>query len=177
MPTNVEIKARNPDPEGLRTLAISLSCTPEERLVQEDVFFACATGRLKLRIFDSGAGELILYERPAGPSPRPCRYTIAPTPDPGALRQILSATLPELGCVRKERILYRVGQTRVHLDSVEGLGEFVELEVVLREDQPEEEGVRIAHRLMDRLGIRSEHLLAGSYFDMLPTSPDQDRDR
>jgi predicted adenylyl cyclase CyaB len=170
MPANIEIKAHNPDPEGVRTIAASLSHTPEERLIQEDVFFACATGKLKLRIFGSNTGELILYERAVGLNPRPCRYTIAPTSDPGALRQILSTTLSELGCVRKERILYRVGQTRVHLDRVEGLGEFVELEVVLREDQPEEEGGQAAHELMDRLGIRSEHLLAHSYFDLLYTS-------
>lgn len=45
------------------------------------------------------------------------------------------------GHVRKQRSLYIVGRTRVHLDIVEDLGHFVELEVVLREDEPTEHGI------------------------------------
>ncbi len=71
------------------------------------------------------------------------------------------------GVVRKERLLYMVGQTRVHLDSVEGLGHFVELEVVLRPGQSDDEGQAIARDLMARLGIREADLLETAYMDML----------
>jgi adenylate cyclase class IV len=60
-----------------------------------------------------------------------------------------------------------VGQTRVHLDEVEGLGEFMELEVVLRQGQTDLEGQAIARDLMSRLGVHEEDLLEGAYMDLL----------
>jgi len=69
--------------------------------------------------------------------------------------------------VEKTRVLSLVGQTRVHLDTVVGLGTFLELEVVLRPDQSPAEGHKIAEGLMSRLGIRESDLLATAYADML----------
>ncbi len=71
------------------------------------------------------------------------------------------------GVVRKTRYLYLVGQTRVHLDDVEGLGQFMELEVVLREGQSDAEGQAIAEELMTRLGVERGDLLEGAYMDLL----------
>jgi predicted adenylyl cyclase CyaB len=79
----------------------------------------------------------------------------------------LSLALGVRGVVRKKRTLYLVGQTRLHLDEVEGLGEFVELEVVLRHGQSDLEGQQIARELMTRLAIREQDLLEGAYMDML----------
>ncbi|MGA2706612.1 MAG: class IV adenylate cyclase [Isosphaeraceae bacterium] len=84
---------------------------------------------------------------------------------------ILSRVLPIVGTVRKERLLYRVGQTRIHLDQVENLGDFVELEVVLRPDQTEEEGVSIAEYLMSRLEISREQFVRKAYIDLLQNHP------
>jgi adenylate cyclase class IV len=72
--------------------------------------------------------------------------------------------------VVKTRVLYLVDQTRVHLDSVVGLGDFLELEVVLRPDQSPAEGHAIAADLMRRLEIRDTDLLATAYADMLDHS-------
>ncbi len=69
--------------------------------------------------------------------------------------------------MRKERRLYRVGQTRVHLDRVEGLGDFVELEVVLRPGQAAEEGAGIGRALLARLGIEPHQVVAEAYHDLL----------
>ena len=71
------------------------------------------------------------------------------------------------GVVRKTRHLYLVGQTRVHLDEVDGLGQFVELEVVMSEGQPEAEGRAIAAGLMQDLGIGPDDLLEVAYMDMI----------
>jgi len=51
---------------------------------------------------------------------------------------------------------------------VEGLGHFVELEVVLAENEPVEAGRAVVQDLMEKLGIPEEGLLAGAYVDMLP---------
>ena len=60
-----------------------------------------------------------------------------------------------------------VGQTRVHCDKVEGLGDFMELEVVLSEGEDEAKGVEIANELMAKLGVRQEDLISGAYMDMI----------
>jgi adenylate cyclase class IV len=59
-----------------------------------------------------------------------------------------------------------MGRTRVHLDRVEGLGHFLELEVVLGEKEPSEVGVREAHELMTRLGIEPHQLVEGAYVEL-----------
>ena len=74
------------------------------------------------------------------------------------------------GVVRKKRYLYLAGQTRIHLDDVEGLGQFMELEVVLRDGQSDADGQSIAEDLMAKLGVRTEDLLEGAYMDLLEKS-------
>ena len=164
---NIEIKAHVSDTHRLRATVEGMSDTQAEVLNQQDVFFAVETGRLKLRIMGDGCGELIHYDRPDIGGPKVSHYLIAPTTAPEVLMTILSRVLPIVGTVRKQRLLYRVGQTRIHLDQVENLGDFVELEVVLRPDQTEEEGVSIAEYLMSRLEIPREQLVRKAYIDLL----------
>ena len=90
-----------------------------------------------------------------------------PTADPEGLREVLSAALGIRGVVRKRRSVYLVGQTRVHLDQVEGLGDFVELEVVLQPQQNSSDGVTIARELMRKLGISTSQLVEKAYIDLL----------
>ncbi|MFO0890350.1 MAG: class IV adenylate cyclase [Isosphaeraceae bacterium] len=164
---NIEIKARVPDLDRLREVAASLSDTEAVLIEQEDVFFEAPDGRLKLRILGSGSGDLIHYHREDQAGPKVSQYVIAPTSDPEALRTILGRLFPVVGTVRKRRWLYRVGQTRIHLDRVEGLGEFLELEVVLRPGQDEAEGTTVAEGLMDRLGVTPDQLVPDAYIDLL----------
>jgi adenylate cyclase class IV len=169
MPANIEIKAKVGDPSALRIRVETLcdGAGPKEVLHQRDTFFNVAIGRLKLRDFGDGRGELILYDRPDAPGPRTSRYLIAATSDPAALGTILGSVLGAAGMVQKQRTLYRVGQTRIHLDEVDGLGHYVELEVVLRPGQPEAEGVKIADDWMDALGISRDQLVECAYVDLL----------
>jgi predicted adenylyl cyclase CyaB len=139
----------------------------ERMLYPQKCYLPVPTGRLKLRILGDRHGELIHYHRSDVAGPKTSNYTIAPTSDPAALKAILTSALGVIGVVRKRRRLYRIGQTRIHLDEVEGLGQFVELEVVLRSDQTEDEGTRIARHLMDRLGIAGDQLVEGAYIDLL----------
>lgn len=167
MPSNIELKARVSDPEKLRGTAEALSDRPTVRLEQRDTFFHCPNGRLKLREFADGTGELIFYTRPDVAGTKQSNYLIAPASKSDELHAVLSAALGARQTVQKTRVLLHVGQTRIHLDTVAGLGSFVELEVVLREGQPAEEGHRIARELMSALGIRQEDLVEGAYADLL----------
>ena len=167
MARNVEVKARIDGVEALLARAQPLADGPPQRIDQDDTFFACARGRLKLRAFGDGSGELIHYERADEGGPKLSNYVRAPTSDAAALREALSRAYAVIGRVRKTRLLLRVGQTRVHLDRVEGLGDFMELEVVLRPEQSAEEGAAIAEVLLARLGIDASQRLAGAYLDLL----------
>ena len=109
-------------------------------------------------------------ERPDQDGPKRSNYHIYETSDPQGLKTALRMALGVRGVVRKTRYLYLAGQTRIHLDDVEGLGQFMELEVVLREGQSDAEGQAIAEDLMTRLGVRKEDLLEGAYMDLLEKS-------
>ena len=153
MATNVEIKARVRDPERLRQLAEELSDTPAEVMHQRDVFLSTDRGRLKLRTISEIRGYLVYYERADVTGPRPSRYYLSETQDPASLERLLTEALGVRGTVVKVRTLFLVGQTRIHLDKVEGLGHFCELEVVLAEGQTAREGQLIAQDLMHRLDL------------------------
>lgn len=167
MPRNVEIKARAADFAGQRRRAAELCGGEPEILHQEDTFFRVSDGRLKLRILDPGRGELIHYHREDSRGPRPSRYTIVPTAEPERLRRLLAEALGVRGVVRKTRTLFLLGPTRIHFDQVEGLGEFLELEVVLGDGQPPADGERVARELAGKLGIRESDQIAVAYLDLL----------
>ncbi len=167
MASNIEIKAVLKDRAEVEAVAARLSDTAPEVIHQYDVFFRCEGARLKLRILGTNHGELIRYQRADAAEVRRSNYTIARTEDPHALLDILTPTLGRTGEVRKTRTLYVIGQTRVHLDRVDGLGDFLELEVVLRPDQGDGEGRHIAEALLSEFHIEKEHLLAEAYVDLL----------
>jgi adenylate cyclase class IV len=167
MARNVEVKARIDGIEVLLPRARALADGPEVRIEQDDTFFHCAHGRLKLRQFGDGTGELIHYERADTAGPKLSDYVRAPAADPAALRDALTRAQGVIGRVRKTRWLLMTGPTRIHLDRVESLGDFIELEVVLRDGQGAAEGEAIAERLMAALGIASAQRVAGAYLDLL----------
>jgi adenylate cyclase class IV len=167
MAANVEIKARLRDPERVRHLIEQATGGPPQVIEQEDTFFPVAAGRLKIRILGPGRGELIAYRRTDAAGPKVSEYLVVPTTEPALLRDALAVALGVRGTVRKTRLLFLVGATRVHLDTVEQLGNFLELEVVLRPAQSVAEGEVIARELMEWLGIAEVDLLEGAYIDML----------
>ncbi|MDH3404034.1 MAG: class IV adenylate cyclase [Acidobacteriota bacterium] len=171
MPRNVEIKAALADPLAVRRRAADLADAGPWEIVQHDTFFRCARGLLKLRRFADGAGELIAYERADGRGPRTSHYRIVPCADPAALAAALGAALGVLGEVRKRRTLWLAGRTRIHLDEVETLGSFLELEVVLAEGEAAAAGEREAAALMAALGVDASELVAEAYVDLLPGRP------
>ena len=167
MARNIEIKARI---EGVELLASRVTAIADEgpfEIVQDDTFFHCSTGRLKLRAFSDDLGELIFYRRVNQAGPKESFHIRSPTSSPETLRESLSLAYGQIGRIRKHRTFFLVGRTRVHLDRVEGLGDFLELEVVLVDDESTDTGVREARELMDRLGIQSSQLIEGAYLDLM----------
>ena len=162
---NVELKALDPDPA--RSLAACRDLGAEDRgvLRQRDTYFRARAGRLKLREQEPGGATLIQYDRPDAAAARESRYRLTPVPDPDELRASLDAALGTLVVVDKERHLLLWEGVRIHLDTVAGLGSFVELEGVAPPESdlgPEREKLA---RLQRALGI--EEILTDSYSDRL----------
>ncbi|CAL4126381.1 unnamed protein product [Meganyctiphanes norvegica] len=133
MPRNVEIKAKVANIADLHQRAEKLAGGTGTILKQEDTFFNSPQGRLKLRIIKGEHEELIYYERPDQDGPKGSDYVKVDGASgelSGDMKHLLTRCLGIKGCVRKVRTLYMVGQTRVHVDAVEGLGDFMELEVI-----------------------------------------------
>lgn len=167
MAQNIEIKARVPDLAVVEARARSVADQGPFELEQDDTFFACSNGRLKLRELACDRGELIFYQRPDISGPKLSQYFISPTPTPSVLRDTLTRALGVVGRVRKRRRLYLAQNTRIHLDQVEGLGSFLELEVVLSQTQSTADGEAVAHRLLSILGISETDLEPVAYVDLL----------
>ena len=172
MGRNIEIKARAANFERQARLARALSDSGPTVFAQEDTFFAVREGRLKLRVLSEDRGELIYYIRRDGEGPKTSDYLIVSTDDPKSMKTLLEASLGVRGLVRKTRTLFMCGQTRIHLDEVEGLGRFIELEVVLEPDQGEAYGARVAGELMSKMEIEQDHLVRGAYVDLLERKSD-----
>ena len=170
MARNIEIKAHIPSVAAVLERAAALADEGPTEIRQDDTFFECRAGRLKLRTFANGAGELIFYRRSDQHGPKESFYVRTPTAAPDSLRETLTLAYSVVGRVRKHRTLFIAGRTRIHLDVVENLGHFLELEVVLRENEPTDAGVREAHELMQRLGVDPSQLIDRAYVDLLAPS-------
>lgn len=167
MARNVEIKARIVSVEAFIPIVAALASEGPIKIVQRDTFFRCDAGRLKLRDFLNGSGELIFYRRANARGPKESFYLRSETSTPEVPRRSLALAYGEAGNVSKLRTLFLVGRTRVHLDQVEGLGHFLELEVVLGENEPSKAGMLEALELMSKLGVESHQLIEGAYVELL----------
>ena len=170
MPRNIEIKARIDSVESLLPMARAVAGAEPVLIEQDDSFFAVPHGRLKLRQFADGSAELIQYHRADIADAKASDYVRVPVAGAeaaAALREALTRACGLLGRVRKQRLLLMAGATRIHLDRVEGLGDFMELEVVLQDGQGDSEGRAVADALMRSLGLAASVWLAGSYLDLM----------
>ncbi len=167
MANNIEIKARVPDREVLERHAQSVANEGPTEIVQDDTFFACPNGRIKLREFADGQAQLIFYQRPDQSGPKHSSYQIVEVTQPASMREAMRMAYGVSGRVVKHRTLYLAGRSRIHLDRVEGLGDFMELEVVLADGESTQAGEREARELMHKMGIRQEQLLESAYVDLL----------
>lgn len=167
MARNVEIKARIESVDAITAKVAALADQGPFEIIQDDTFFTCERGRLKLRALSADEGQLIFYRRPDHAGPKESFFVISPTAAPDSLRETLSLAYGQAGRVRKHRTLFLAGRTRIHLDRVENLGHFLELEVVLAEGERSEPGAEEARHLIVALGIAPGQLVEGAYVDLL----------
>jgi predicted adenylyl cyclase CyaB len=167
MARNIEIKARIESVESMAPKAAAIANAGPIEITQDDSFFRCEAGRLKLRTFSADRGELIFYQRANQHDPKESFYLRSPTSAPATLRELLSLAYGQVGRVRKQRTVFLIGRTRLHLDKVEELGHFLELEVPLAEEELVEVGVREVEKIMQKLGIKPAQLIEGAYLDLL----------
>ena len=170
---NVELKARDPDPA--RTLALALQAGAEDlgEITQRDTYFSGARGRLKLREQEPGDSELIAYGRPDETQARVSEYRRVPVDDAQALREALDAGLGTLVIVEKRRRLLLLDGVRIHLDEVDGLGSFLELEAVAPEGSDLSAERDKVERLRGELGVDDANLVATGYSDLLLDGPER----
>lgn len=165
----LEIKARIDDRDRILRIIASLNAIRSSLVVQDDTFFACRFGRLKLRTISSTSGTLIHYSREDVPGPKNSYCSIVHTSSPQALRETLEKALGTIGRVRKQRLNFSIGIAQVHLDTVDGLGDFVEIEV----DASGDNGSRapeVLRTLIEKLGISENDMIDRAYVDLLQES-------
>lgn len=168
MARNIELKAHARAFDELRERAAALADDAPLIFRQQDFFYDVPRGRLKLRQFDDGTpAELIFYQRDDRDGPKASYYSRSPVTNADAMHALLAQALSTRGIVTKERHVYLTGRTRIHLDRVDGLGDFIELEVVLAPDDNEEDGAAEAHALFKQLGVAQADLVAVAYVDLL----------
>ena len=158
---NLEIKARDADPRRSLELALELGAEDHGEIAQRDTYFGHANGRLKLREQAPGNAELIQYRRADEAGPRVSDYRLVALGEADSLREALDAALGTLVVVEKSRRLLTWEGVRIHLDEVEGLGSFVELEDTIGGDRLE--------TLRAKLDIQEP--IGGSYSDLLLETP------
>jgi homotetrameric cytidine deaminase len=168
---NVELKARDPDPDATLAAALAAGAEDHGTLVQRDTYFAVATGRLKLREETGPDGArtatLISYVRADEAAARTSAYRLVDVPDPQALRAALAETAGETVVVAKRRRLLLHDGVRIHLDDVEGLGAWVELEAVAEASSDlAGEHAKVA-RLREALGMTDDRVVADGYAQLL----------
>ena len=133
---------------------------------------------MKLRETVGFEAELIFYGRDEAASTRPSDFTRAAVRQPAEMEAALSRALGVIGVVRKRRTLILLDSVRIHLDNVEGLGRFLEIEVPIRDpsdsekDSSTEEAVAGATLadLIAGLGYTQDDAIRQSYLDLLPGS-------
>jgi len=170
MSRNVEIKARVCEPVALRTAVKGIvgGETPEVFL-QTDTYFGFSRGRLKIREIDGAnpRAELIFYSRPDSDLPVVSEYEVFQVENAEALKSALSKAHGVRAVVRKVREVYLTGDTRIHLDDVQGLGSFLEIEVMLTPGTTRYVGEKKVNELLAALHIEQESLVECSYCDLL----------
>ncbi|MGQ2985468.1 class IV adenylate cyclase [Flavobacterium sp.] len=166
MAQNIEIKARLEAPLIAENLIRTISNKKPTTLNQIDVFYRVPFGRLKSRNINNTENELIFYFRPNKVGPKSSYYLRLKPLFPSITKRMLSKVLGVKGIVEKQRTLYMLDNTRIHIDKVKELGTFIEFEYVVNPQKNASIGRDKVQELLDKLQISTDSLCANSYLEM-----------
>jgi adenylate cyclase, class 2 len=114
-----------------------------------------------------GRPHLIQFERPSEPQQRESCYRIINVDDGPILSAALAAAIGIRCIVAKRRRLFLWRDVRIHLDDVEQLGTFIELEAVAPPDSDLAHEHGLIAELRDALAITDDRLIATGYAEQL----------
>lgn len=164
---NIEIKARCTEHAKIREILKSKGADFKGTDHQVDTYFRASVGRLKLR---EGVIEnsLIFYQREDKEGPKQSDIILFKTEPGSSLKEMLTKSMGILVVVDKQREIYFVDNVKFHIDTVQGLGTFMEIEAI---DCDGSIGVKQLHEqcqyYLDLFGIKSGDLISASYSDLL----------
>jgi len=161
---NLEFKARLDGPRAALARARAIGADLYGDLRQTDTYFYVPAGRLKLRETAGHQAELIFYHRDEEASNRASDYEIAHSREPEALRDLLAHALGVLAVVKKRRTLLTLDASRIHLDNVDGLGHFIEFEVIV--GNGEDAAKQRIDWLIREMGFDWSDCIRASYLDL-----------
>jgi predicted adenylyl cyclase CyaB len=172
MATNLELKVRctTEEMQCVRESATAAGLAPFIAMTHRDTYFHAQQGRLKLREIHHQDGtqlaELLAYTRPDQAEARWSNYTRVEIPIAVAdTLRALGSTLGVKRVVEKTREVGIWRRTRIHLDDVQDLGLFVELETV-SDSQSDPSASQELTEAARMLGLDKLEVVAGSYGEM-----------
>jgi adenylate cyclase, class 2 len=160
---NVELKARDDDPDRSLGVCRNLGAEDHGTIHQRDTYFTVTSGGLKLREESPGSAHLIQFERADEPQQRESRYRIAGIENGPQLRAVLQAALGVSVVVAKRRRLHIWRDVRIHLDDVDRLGTFIELEAVAAPESDLTREHALVKELRAAFSIADDRLVSRGY--------------
>jgi adenylate cyclase class 2 len=170
--TNIEIKAKCPDPENIRRILRSNNADFKGTDHQIDTYFSVSRGRLKLRQGNI-ENALIFYNRPNQAEPKQTEVFLSRSEPSSELKEVLCSALDILVTVKKKREIYFIDNVKFHIDALDNLGTFVEIEAIDTAGRiGTDELLKQCGHYMQMFGISREDLIDCSYSDMLIQASD-----
>lgn len=165
--TNIEIKARCANQEAIRVYLKSHGADFKGTDHQIDTYFTVPNGRLKLR--EGGIeNALIYYDRPNRQGPKQADGALYSSEPGSSLKDVLTKALGIKVIVDKRREIYFISNVKFHVDTVEGLGNFVEIEAIDTDGSlGVEELNEQCQKYLKELAINDSDLISVSYSDLL----------
>ena len=167
---NVEYKAELRDLPLARTILKALRATPIAVLRQTDTYYRIGQGRLKKRECEGEPVEYIYYDRANRAAAKLSLFNVYS--ERQARERYGEQELPIWVVVRKSRELFILDNVRIHLDRVDGLGDFIEFEAIVSKTHNVAKCHRDLAGLRERLGPAMGEAIGVSYSDLIAAGDD-----
>jgi adenylate cyclase, class 2 len=165
MRKNLELKAHYPSSKSAESVCLRLGADRRGVLRQTDTYFRIRRGRLKLREINSDQFELIYYQRKNLKGTRHSDFLVVPLKSVQPMNDVCKGVFGVKAIVKKKRSLFLYKNARIHIDSVEGLGTFIEFEVIVNRGR--KQAARLMSFLISEFQIEKRAMIGESYCDLL----------